>query len=314
MLRDARIDRERPSDAPSPTMSNLGSRLTAAGFAFMLLAVSVGVGSVKCGALLGLVGVLVGANFIAIGVRMAEEPTAPIRHSVFAAGVGGELTAFRRRNLTVLGLAMASSAVTAVVAAEASPLLCFSMFALLLLGLWLVAAGVLGDQSAAAATPDSTIVQCRTLLNNDYSARTPVLNRDTPSRNRAKELKQSTGAPASPVTTVTADEAVASPTTARLRRRNAVSAPTPATTALTMVGVVGSSAIRTATAMRLAPARTPTKPRNKPSLPEPTPATTASNRKAKPAVVIFLGRVRAGPGLRGEVHLIIGAACKELRN
>ncbi|TVU43062.1 hypothetical protein EJB05_09498, partial [Eragrostis curvula] len=121
--------------------------------------------------------------------------------------------------------------------------------------------------------------------------------RDIPSRNRAKELKQSTGAPASPATAATADEAMASPTTARLRRRNAVSTATPAITALTVVGFVGSWDIRTATAMSwLAPARNPTKPRNKPSLPELTPAMTASNRKAKPAVVIFLRR--------GEVHLL----------
>ncbi|TVU43073.1 hypothetical protein EJB05_09509, partial [Eragrostis curvula] len=107
----------------------------------MLLAVSAG----EYGVLLGLVGILVGANFIAVGVRMAEEPTVPpIGHSVFAAGVGGELPAFGRRNLEAAGVILASSAFT-VVAGEASSELCFSMFALLLLGISLIIIGIRGE-------------------------------------------------------------------------------------------------------------------------------------------------------------------------
>ncbi|TVU43063.1 hypothetical protein EJB05_09499, partial [Eragrostis curvula] len=124
------------------------SGMSATGFIVMLLAVSAGVCSDEYGALLGLVGVLVGANLVAVGVRrMAEkeEPTTtPIGHAKFD-GVGALIRSFfLRRNLAVAGLLLASSAVTAV-AGEASPVLCFCIFALFLLGISVMAVGVRGE-------------------------------------------------------------------------------------------------------------------------------------------------------------------------
>ncbi|TVU43064.1 hypothetical protein EJB05_09500, partial [Eragrostis curvula] len=95
--------------------SNPGSRMTAAGFAVMLLGVSAGVGSDEHGALLGLVGVLVGASFIAVGVRrmaQEEEQTTPVGPEEFASVVA--LGTCLHRNLPVVGLAMASCTITAV--------------------------------------------------------------------------------------------------------------------------------------------------------------------------------------------------------
>ncbi|TVU43072.1 hypothetical protein EJB05_09508, partial [Eragrostis curvula] len=124
------------------------SRMSGAGFIVMLLAVSAGVGSDEYGALLGLVGVLVGAILVGVGVRrMAEEEeltATPIGHAAFA-GAGALIRSFfLRRNLAVAGLLLASSAVTAV-AGEASPALYFSFFALFLLGMFVMAMGVRGE-------------------------------------------------------------------------------------------------------------------------------------------------------------------------
>uniref|UniRef100_A0A0A9B767 Uncharacterized protein n=1 Tax=Arundo donax TaxID=35708 RepID=A0A0A9B767_ARUDO len=118
-------------------MSTRGSSVMATGFAILLLALSTAIGSSGFGLLVSLVGVLAGANLIAVGVH---DP-APIAAAVFA-GVGA-LTALLRRNLAAAGLIMASSAVTAI-AGEAGPALCFAMFALLLLGISLVTTGFLG--------------------------------------------------------------------------------------------------------------------------------------------------------------------------
>jgi hypothetical protein len=97
--------------------------------------------------------------------------------------------------------------------------------------------------------------------------------------------KESTG-PASPAETAAEDRII--PTTARLRRRNAVSAPRRAGAAGPS-GVVGSSPpLRTpAAAMVLVPMRTPTSPRSRPS----SPALTPSNMTARPIAVTLLLRL-----------------------
>ena len=73
---------------------------------------------------------------------MAEDPAPPpIGPGVFA----GARTLARHNNLAVLGMILASSAVTAV-AGEARPALCrLGMFALLLLALALITIGVVGE-------------------------------------------------------------------------------------------------------------------------------------------------------------------------
>lgn len=108
--------------------NNPGSRVTAAGLAVILFAVSAGLGSGDVAVLLSLVGVLVGASLVAVGVRRigGEEPTTQTGHAALA-GVLAFL-------LPVAGIILASSAVT-VVAGEAKPVLSFSMFGLFLLGL-----------------------------------------------------------------------------------------------------------------------------------------------------------------------------------
>jgi hypothetical protein len=122
--------------------SNPSSRVTAIGLAVMLLGVSAAVGSGELGLLLGLVGVLVGANTIAAGVRrMGEDPTTPTYPAVL-----GALTAFLPRNLAVVGVMLSSTAVTAVSAGEAGPVFCFAMFTLFLLGLCFMNIQVLGEE------------------------------------------------------------------------------------------------------------------------------------------------------------------------
>jgi hypothetical protein len=116
-------------DRMPPMSASTGSWLTATGFAFTLFGVTGG-GEL----LIDLLGVLVGANFIAAGVRrMDEDPTTPT--SPAAPAVSGALTAFPRRNLAVVGITLSSAAVTAVSGGEAGPVLCFAMLALFLLGL-----------------------------------------------------------------------------------------------------------------------------------------------------------------------------------
>lgn len=103
------------------------------GFAIILLAVSSG----ELGLLLGFLGVLVGANLIINGVhRMGKAPQTPTTPAELA-GVG----VFLRRNLAIVGMILASSAV----AGEVGLVLCFCMSALFLLGIYLINIGILGD-------------------------------------------------------------------------------------------------------------------------------------------------------------------------
>ncbi|TVU43106.1 hypothetical protein EJB05_09544, partial [Eragrostis curvula] len=112
------------------------SRMTATGFNFLLLAVAVGViGSGGFALLLGFLGLLAGACLIAVRVQMADDLAPAV-----ITGVGG-LIAFLHRNIAVVGVALASSAVTAV-ASEESSQICFDLFALFLLGMCLVIIGV----------------------------------------------------------------------------------------------------------------------------------------------------------------------------
>jgi hypothetical protein len=105
--------------------------------------------------------------------------------------------------------------------------------------------------------------------------------KQSPSKNRVNMAKQSTGPASPPETAVMAVEDSVIPTTARLRRRNAVSPPRRAGAA-GLEGVVGSSPIRrTPAAMVLAP-------RRKPGSLEPTPALTPSNMTARPMAVTLL--------------------------
>ncbi|TVU00953.1 hypothetical protein EJB05_53610, partial [Eragrostis curvula] len=100
--------------------------MTATGFNFLLLAVAVGViGSGGFALLLGFLGLLAGACLIAVRVQMADDLAPAV-----ITGVGG-LIAFLHRNIAVVGVALASSAVTAVASEEShrsasTSSLCFS--------------------------------------------------------------------------------------------------------------------------------------------------------------------------------------------
>ncbi|XP_066330298.1 uncharacterized protein [Miscanthus floridulus] len=120
-------------------MSTPGSRAMAAGLTVMLLSISAGMHFGGFGLLLCFMGVLIGANLLTVAVRMADGP-ALIAPVVFG---GAALAAFVRRNITIVGLVMASCVFTAV-SGEYDPVFCFGMFALLLLGLTLVNIGALG--------------------------------------------------------------------------------------------------------------------------------------------------------------------------
>jgi hypothetical protein len=131
----------------TPPMAAPGSRATATGLALTLIAVGAGVNTDGGFALLlSFAGVLAGASLIFLGVRMAnDDPTASTgRPEVLAAGLR-----CLRRNLALVGLLLASSAVSATAAdREAAPVLCFCAFLLLLLGIFLFNVGVLllGEQ------------------------------------------------------------------------------------------------------------------------------------------------------------------------
>ena len=114
------------------------------GLTVALFAASVGITSGGAfGSLLSFAGVLAGASIITAGVVMANDgPAAPAGPA--ACDGPRSLAAFVRRHLAVMGLAVASSAVTAI-SGEAGPALCSGMFALLLLALSLITYGVLGD-------------------------------------------------------------------------------------------------------------------------------------------------------------------------
>ncbi|XP_066353172.1 uncharacterized protein [Miscanthus floridulus] len=129
-------------------MAAPGSWATATGLVLTLIAVSAGVSSAGGFALLlSFAGVLAGASLIFVGVRVADDPTAP-------AGRPGVGVRCLRRNLALAGLLLASSAASATVVAaaadrETAPVFCFCAFALLLLGLSLLNIGVLlGDKEA----------------------------------------------------------------------------------------------------------------------------------------------------------------------
>jgi hypothetical protein len=112
---------------------------------FTIMLVSVSAAMHPCdggfGLLLCFWGVLVGASLIVIGVRMADAPT-PIVPVVI--GGAQALAEFVRRNTAIVGLIMASCAVTAV-SGEEDPVLCFAKFALLLLTVSLINIGARGE-------------------------------------------------------------------------------------------------------------------------------------------------------------------------
>ncbi|CAL5010593.1 unnamed protein product [Urochloa decumbens] len=129
-------------------MGTPGSKARAAGLITFLISVSAGINigtGGGFGLLLCFAGVLTGASLIAVGVRMAaDDPAAPVVPAVFVGGPRA-LAASLRRNLSTVGLVMASCAVTAVSGGEAGPVLCFVMLALLVLGLSLINIGVTGE-------------------------------------------------------------------------------------------------------------------------------------------------------------------------
>ncbi|XP_072150706.1 uncharacterized protein [Setaria viridis] len=109
-----------------------------AGLAILLFSVSAGFnsGAGGFGLLLYFAGVLAGANIVAVAIRMSDADPAVLAEA-------RALAEFLGHNLAVVGLVMASCAVTAV-SGEAGQVLCFGMFALLLLGLSLISVGILG--------------------------------------------------------------------------------------------------------------------------------------------------------------------------
>ncbi|TKW08662.1 hypothetical protein SEVIR_6G038700v4 [Setaria viridis] len=124
-------------------MTTPGTTAMFAGLAILLFSVSAGFnsGAGGFGLLLCFAGVLAGANIVAVGIQMSDADLAPVVPAVLAEVRA--LAEFLRRNVAVVGLVMASCAVTAV-SGEAGQVLCFGMFALLLLGLSLISVGILG--------------------------------------------------------------------------------------------------------------------------------------------------------------------------
>ncbi|TVU00950.1 hypothetical protein EJB05_53607, partial [Eragrostis curvula] len=101
--------RECGSGDAAAMRSTQPSRMTATGFNVLLLAVTVGVlVSGGFALLLGFVGFLAGACLIAVRVQMADDLAPTMRPAVID-GVG-ELIAFLRRNIAVVGFILASSA------------------------------------------------------------------------------------------------------------------------------------------------------------------------------------------------------------
>ncbi|CAL5008026.1 unnamed protein product [Urochloa decumbens] len=128
-------------------MSPQSQSVIATGLVVLLVSASLGLnfGSFGFGLLLCFMGLLTGVNLMAVGVWMADNTSANIPAS--PPGIHA-LTTFPRRNLAVVGIMAASSAVTAV-AGEASPVLCGAFFALLLLGVSLITIGVLALRAEA---------------------------------------------------------------------------------------------------------------------------------------------------------------------
>ncbi|CAO2187231.1 unnamed protein product [Urochloa humidicola] len=119
-------------------MSLQSQCVIATGLVILLVSASLGVNAGSCGfgLLLCFLGLLTGVNVMAIGVWMADNPSVTV-------------PTFLRRNLAVVGLVVASSAVTAV-AGEASPVVCGVFFALLVLGVSTITAGVIALPVEAA--------------------------------------------------------------------------------------------------------------------------------------------------------------------
>ncbi|CAO2205966.1 unnamed protein product [Urochloa humidicola] len=123
-------------------MSTPGSGPRAAGLLILLTSTSAGInffGAGGFGLLLCFAGVLAGVGLVAVGVRTADNNPAPVVPAVFD-GARASL----RRHLKVVGVLMASCAVTAV-SGEADPVLCLATFALLLLSISLINSGVTGE-------------------------------------------------------------------------------------------------------------------------------------------------------------------------
>lgn len=107
-----------------------GSRVMAVGLVILIAAVN-GISFGDYGLLFGFLGVLLGTNLILFSDR-------------FAFGLFGAFSAFGSRSLAVVGLVMASFAVTAATG-EAELELCFSMFALFVPGICLIIIGVINE-------------------------------------------------------------------------------------------------------------------------------------------------------------------------
>ncbi|KAJ1267576.1 hypothetical protein BS78_07G066700 [Paspalum vaginatum] len=131
---------------PPPTMMRApGSSAMAIGLMVMLISVSVGINfsSGGIGLPLSFPGVLAGAILVIAGVRAADVgDSAPVVPAVLDGARG--LLSFTRRDLALVGLVLLSSAITAV-SGEAGPVLCFSMFVVLMLGVYLIGIGTLGE-------------------------------------------------------------------------------------------------------------------------------------------------------------------------
>ncbi|CAO2205954.1 unnamed protein product [Urochloa humidicola] len=128
-------------------MNTPGSSARAAGLLILLISVSasINIGSGAFVFLLCFTGVLAGAGLVAVGVRMADNNNpAPVAPAVFD-GARALAASSLRRHLKVVGVLMASCAVTAVSGEADHPVLCLATFALLLLSIALISIGVTGE-------------------------------------------------------------------------------------------------------------------------------------------------------------------------
>ncbi|WVZ94773.1 hypothetical protein U9M48_040632 [Paspalum notatum var. saurae] len=131
---------------PPPSARAPGSSAMAIGLMLMLISVSVGIDNYNAGGIglpLSFVGLLAGVILTVVGVRAADGDPAPAVPAAIDGARG--LVSFLRRNLTVVGLVLVSSAITAV-SGEAGAVLCFSMFLVLLLGVYLISHGTLAGK------------------------------------------------------------------------------------------------------------------------------------------------------------------------
>ncbi|CAL5008036.1 unnamed protein product [Urochloa decumbens] len=126
-------------------MNTPGSMARAAGLAILLISVGAGInfGAGGFALLFCFAGVVAGAILVGVGVYMADDDDpAPVILVVFDAE--RVLAPLLRPHIALVGLVLASSTVTAI-SGHAGPVLCFAMFALLLLGLSLINVGVTGE-------------------------------------------------------------------------------------------------------------------------------------------------------------------------